>query len=58
VGVRLILNAGGSARAFTVVEGGFVEKSPEAIEQYDILVYGNNPETVDRLSDMVTGLRR
>jgi hypothetical protein len=61
MGVKLILDAGGAARAFRshtgVRKDSFHEVHPEAIEEYDILVYGNNIDTVNRLSAMVLGLR-
>ena len=51
-GVKLVLDAGGYARAFQIIESReFVEKPAEAIEDYDILVLGNNQDTVDELCE-------
>lgn len=56
-GVRLVLNAGGVAKAFCVTDDRkLVEVSSEAIEHYDILVLGNTPATVERLSKHVLDL--
>jgi len=53
-GVRLVLDAGGAARAFRVTDDRkLAEESPYAIEDYDILVVGNNPGTVDELSQVL-----
>ena len=54
-GVKLVLDAGGAARAFRMSESimtgscRFNEVLPHAIEDYDVLVYGNNQDTVDQL---------
>ncbi len=55
-GVKLVLNAGGVARAFSVVDypDMFVplileERNPLDVMSYDILVCGNNQETVNTL---------
>jgi fructose-1,6-bisphosphatase/inositol monophosphatase family enzyme len=52
-GVKLVLNAGGAARAFRAEETGemyparvFVERNPLDVMDYDILVCGNSKETV------------
>jgi fructose-1,6-bisphosphatase/inositol monophosphatase family enzyme len=50
-GVKLVLGAGGAARAFRMTEARELEEvHPEAIEDYDILVVGNNRNTVDTLT--------
>ena len=50
LGVQLVRNAGGAARAFRMTEDrNLLEVSPRAIEDYDILVVGNNQHTVDQL---------
>ncbi|MFH0806319.1 MAG: inositol monophosphatase family protein [Candidatus Brennerbacteria bacterium] len=50
-GVKLVLGAGGAARAFRMNDDRtLAEESPEAIEDYDILVVGNNQNTVDVLT--------
>jgi fructose-1,6-bisphosphatase/inositol monophosphatase family enzyme len=48
-GVRLVLDAGGVARAFFVDGRKLVEQSPHAIEDYDILIVGNNQATANEL---------
>jgi fructose-1,6-bisphosphatase/inositol monophosphatase family enzyme len=76
-GVQLVLNAGGAARAFRMLDrpvclptmeppllyNFFEEVSPLAIEEYDILVVGNNQRTVNELeevlySSMLLGMER
>lgn len=53
-GVKLVLNAGGAARAFRMSEERqLVEMPPQAIEDYDILVLGNSQATVDKLTDIL-----
>lgn len=48
----LVLNARGAARAFRVMGDPSMldEVSPLDVLNFDILVYGNNQETVDKLS--------
>jgi fructose-1,6-bisphosphatase/inositol monophosphatase family enzyme len=56
-GVRLVLNAGGVARAFRVAGNRkLVEEPPHAIDDYDILIMGNNQATVNELSQVLFSL--
>lgn len=56
-GVRLVLDAGGAAKAFHMTDDRkLAEESPHAIEDYDILVVGNKPATVDELSSVLLSL--
>lgn len=59
LGVRVVLDAGGAARAFHLSgECKLVDVSPHAIEAYDILVVGNNEGTVDQLCDILASVLR
>lgn len=52
-GVKLVLNAGGSAKAFSVIRNGedcwIEERDPLDVMSYDILICGNSDETVGLL---------
>ncbi|MDP2651221.1 MAG: inositol monophosphatase family protein [bacterium] len=53
-GVKLVLNAGGAARAFSAIplttgDTGLEEKDPLDVMSYDILICGNSKRTVDDL---------
>lgn len=53
-GVRLVLNAGGAARALRVdTDKGLIDADPLDVESYDVLVVGNNELSVDILSEHV-----
>lgn len=53
-GVQLVLNAGGSAKAFRMTDQRRLQEvNPQAIEDYDMLVVGNSPDTVETLSRML-----
>lgn len=55
--VKLVLDAGGAARAFSRPESGeWIERDPLAIDTYDFLVTGNSQVTVDKLSEILTTL--
>jgi len=50
-GARLVLDAGGAARAFRISdERALTERDPLDVLSYDLLVVGNSNETVDVLS--------
>ncbi len=53
-GVRLVLNAGGVARAFERTSAGALrEQDPLDPEAYDMLITGNNKDTADFLTRAV-----
>lgn len=58
--VKLVLDAGGDARAFSRPEErngpAWIERDPLAIDSYDFLITGNSKATVDKLSNMLTTL--
>lgn len=55
-GVLLVLNAGGSAKAFSMNSNEqLVEKNPLDVMDYDTLVIGNNQATVDCLANCLLG---
>lgn len=63
-GVKLVLNAGGTAKAFRAVETGdmyparyFITCDPLDVMSYDILVCGNSQETVDSLIACLPNIR-
>jgi len=49
MGVQLVINAGGCARAFSVNHGVLTEKHPLAVGVYDIMITANCPETLEEL---------
>lgn len=52
-GALLILEAGGSARAFTIVNGRKLQEEDPLKPTYDILIGGNNIKTVNTLTSML-----
>lgn len=50
-GVRLVIEAGGAATAFAIVDGKLVERPALDVNCYDFLVAGNNSATVEKLTD-------
>lgn len=61
-GVKLVLNAGGAARAFSVEQDSvnevciLRERDPLDVMNYDILICGNSAETVESLVKTLPGL--
>ncbi len=56
-GVLLVLEAGGAAKAFTVLpRRGIKEENPLDVTAYDLLVVGNTPSTVQVISGMISQL--
>jgi fructose-1,6-bisphosphatase/inositol monophosphatase family enzyme len=50
-GVLLVLEAGGAARAFSIVNDGLVDCNPLEVNSYDFLICANNKANADHLAD-------
>ncbi len=50
-GALLVMEAGGAAKAFSMDKSILSERNPLNPKSYDILVYGNSPQTTETLTD-------